>query len=56
LVGWLVGWLQVASGFFCAITSSPFDVVKSRVMGQPVGPNGKGLYYSGMIDCFVKVF
>lgn len=39
----------------CALTTSPFDVVKSRVMGQPVGPNGRGLLYSGMLDCFVKV-
>eukprot|EP00038_Savillea_parva_P019172 m.26681 g.26681 ORF g.26681 m.26681 type:complete len:298 (-) comp4337_c0_seq1:1899-2792(-) len=44
----------VASGFFCAVFSSPFDVVKSRVMGQPVGPDGAGKLYSGMIDCFVK--
>eukprot|EP00043_Microstomoeca_roanoka_P006969 m.67602 g.67602 ORF g.67602 m.67602 type:complete len:299 (-) comp13639_c0_seq2:98-994(-) len=59
------GWVQpntisgvlttaMATGLVCALTSSPFDVVKSRVMGQPIGANGKGLYYSGMIDCFVK--
>lgn len=45
---------SLASGLLCALTTSPFDVVKSRVMGQPVGPNGKGLYYKGMLDCFVK--
>lgn len=44
----------VASGFFCAVFSSPFDVVKSRVMGQPVGPDGVGKLYTGMIDCFSK--
>lgn len=44
----------VASGFLCAVTSSPFDVVKSRVMGQPVGPDGVGLHYRGMLDCFRK--
>lgn len=44
----------VASGFFCAVFSSPFDVVKSRVMGQPVGPDGQGKLYKGMLDCFAK--
>jgi hypothetical protein len=40
------------AGFVSAAASSPFDVVKSRVMNQPVGPDGKGLLFSGMIDCF----
>lgn len=44
----------VASGFFCAVFSSPFDVVKSRVMGQPVDAQGAGKLYSGMVDCFTK--
>ena len=44
----------VASGFFCAVFSSPFDVVKSRVMGQPVDAKGVGTLYKGMVDCFVK--
>ena len=45
----------LASGFVSAIFSSPFDVVKSRVMGQRLGPDGRGLLYRGMVDCFVKV-
>ncbi|EDQ88172.1 uncharacterized protein MONBRDRAFT_9512 [Monosiga brevicollis MX1] len=45
---------SLASGLLCALTTSPLDVVKSRVMGQPVGANGHGLLYSGMVDCFVK--
>eukprot|EP00055_Hartaetosiga_balthica_P008778 m.33711 g.33711 ORF g.33711 m.33711 type:complete len:305 (-) comp6468_c1_seq1:164-1078(-) len=45
---------SLTSGLLCAITSNPFDVVKSRVMGQPVGPDGKGLLFRGMTDCFVK--
>lgn len=24
-------------------------------MGQPVGANGRGVLYNGMLDCFVKV-
>ena len=43
------------AGFVSAVASSPFDVVKSRVMNQPVDPTtGRGTLYSGMIDCFVK--
>ena len=36
------------------VASSPFDVVKSRVMGQPLNPDGTGKLYGGMVDCFVK--
>eukprot|EP00401_Gymnodinium_catenatum_P082906 CAMPEP_0117614482 /NCGR_PEP_ID=MMETSP0784-20121206/84062_1 /TAXON_ID=39447 /ORGANISM="" /LENGTH=277 /DNA_ID=CAMNT_0005418219 /DNA_START=59 /DNA_END=892 /DNA_ORIENTATION=+ len=43
------------SGFVSTVASSPFDVVKSRVMGQPVDAAGRGTLYSGMTDCFVKV-
>ena len=43
------------TGFLATFASSPFDVVKSRVMGQPIDPiTGKGLYYRGMTHCFVK--
>lgn len=42
------------SGFVSTVVSSPFDVVKSRVMGQPLNPDGTGKNYSGMVDCFVK--
>jgi len=42
------------SGFVSTVVSSPFDVVKSRVMGQPLNPDGTGKNFSGMVDCFVK--
>jgi solute carrier family 25 uncoupling protein 8/9 len=42
------------SGFVATGVSSPFDVVKSRVMGQPLNPDGTGKLYGGMVDCFVK--
>jgi len=42
------------SGFVSTVASSPFDVVKSRVMGQPLAADGTGTLYSGMVDCFVK--
>merc|ERR1719331_896801 len=42
------------SGFVATGVSSPFDVVKSRVMGQPLNADGTGKLYGGMVDCFVK--
>jgi len=42
------------SGYVSTVASSPFDVVKSRVMGQPLNPDGSGKLYGGMVDCFVK--
>jgi hypothetical protein len=45
---------SIAAGFLATIASSPFDVVKSRVMNQPVDANGKGLRYSSTVDCFRK--
>uniref|UniRef100_A0A6B2LCJ4 Mitochondrial carrier protein n=1 Tax=Arcella intermedia TaxID=1963864 RepID=A0A6B2LCJ4_9EUKA len=43
----ITGWV---STFF----SSPMDFVKTRLQGQPVGVDGKGLAYRGMVHCFVS--
>merc|ERR1719446_176163 len=43
-----------ASGYVSTVASSPFDVVKSRVMGQAKNPDGSPSMYTGMVDCFVK--
>mmetsp|Transcript_48798 Transcript_48798/g.145799 ORF Transcript_48798/g.145799 Transcript_48798/m.145799 type:complete len:303 (+) Transcript_48798:78-986(+) len=43
------------SGYVSTVASSPFDVVKSRVMGQPVDAAGRGQLYNGMLDCFAKL-
>jgi hypothetical protein len=43
---------SMISGFFCATTTSPIDVVKSRLMNQKV--DGKILYTS-TADCFAKI-
>jgi len=42
------------SGFVSTVASSPFDVVKSRVMGQKVPTDGSPPMFSGMMDCFIK--
>ncbi len=43
---------SMISGFFCATTTSPVDVIKSRYMNQQF-VNGKGVLYSSTRDCFV---
>lgn len=35
---------------------TPFDVVSTRIYNQGVSGHGKGLYYSGVTDCFAKIF
>ncbi|KAI8435841.1 hypothetical protein MSG28_004057 [Choristoneura fumiferana] len=40
-----------AAGFVAAVLGTPADVMKTRLMNQPVGPDGRGVLYRGMIDC-----
>mmetsp|Transcript_40127 Transcript_40127/g.93202 ORF Transcript_40127/g.93202 Transcript_40127/m.93202 type:complete len:328 (-) Transcript_40127:135-1118(-) len=44
----------ILSGLIASAASSPFDVVKSRLMSQPFDERGVGLHYTGMVDCFAK--
>ncbi|CAH0719410.1 unnamed protein product, partial [Brenthis ino] len=39
------------AGFVAAVVGTPADVLKTRLMNQPVGPDGRGTLYRGMIDC-----
>ncbi len=39
------------AGFFMAVTVTPFDMVRTRLMNQPVQQK----IYSGMIDCFAQI-
>lgn len=39
------------AGFFMAVSVTPFDMVRTRVMNQPKDV----LLYKGMFDCFGKV-
>jgi hypothetical protein len=45
---------SVAAGFLAAAVTSPVDVIKTRIMNQPVDNVGKGLLYRGTLDCFAK--
>ena len=40
-----------SSGFFMTCTVSPFDIIRTRLMNQPVDAK----IYNGFVDCFVKI-
>lgn len=44
------------SGVAVAVAMTPFDVISTRLYNQKLNSHGKGLYYSGPVDCLVKVF
>ena len=41
----------MGAGLVSAILGTPADVIKTRMMNQPVGPDGKGVYYSSSVNC-----
>lgn len=59
LVEW--GWLNdgyilyfassAVAGFVSAVLGTPADVIKTRMMNQPLNESGGGLYYRGSVDC-----
>lgn len=44
---------SICSGLVAATLGTPADVVKTRIMNQPI-KDGKGLLYRGVVDCAVK--
>lgn len=52
LVSFLSG---IAGGTVMAITMTPPDVVATRLYNQGVDAKGKGIYYNGVVDCFMKI-
>eukprot|EP00929_Paragymnodinium_shiwhaense_P005574 TRINITY_DN10773_c0_g2_i2.p1 TRINITY_DN10773_c0_g2~~TRINITY_DN10773_c0_g2_i2.p1 ORF type:complete len:1052 (-),score=153.95 TRINITY_DN10773_c0_g2_i2:687-3842(-) len=47
---------SMVAGVVAAAVTSPIDLVKSRVMIQPIDPRtGKGTSYSGVVDCLCKI-
>ncbi|XP_061191886.1 mitochondrial uncoupling protein 4-like [Saccostrea echinata] len=44
---------SACSGLVAATFGTPADVVKTRIMNQPT-KNGKGLLYTGSVDCLIK--
>eukprot|EP00897_Mesotaenium_endlicherianum_P002213 jgi/Mesen1/2019/ME000148S01121 len=45
---------SMTAGLVTAVVIAPVDLVKTRIMQQQVGVDGKGLLYSSAIDCFRK--
>jgi solute carrier family 25 uncoupling protein 27 len=43
------------AGFVATSCSSPIDVVKTRIMNQPIDSTGRGLYYKSSVDCVRKM-
>jgi hypothetical protein len=39
------------AGFFMTCTVAPFDLMRTRLMNQPIG---EAKIYDGFIDCFTK--
>eukprot|EP01062_Namystynia_karyoxenos_P066355 TRINITY_DN60307_c0_g1_i1.p1 TRINITY_DN60307_c0_g1~~TRINITY_DN60307_c0_g1_i1.p1 ORF type:complete len:359 (+),score=108.94 TRINITY_DN60307_c0_g1_i1:82-1077(+) len=57
--GWADGPLlhvlcSVLGVFAGTVCMQPIDVVRTRVMNQPFGPDGRGLLYSGAADCALQ--
>eukprot|EP00937_MAST-01D_sp_MAST-1D-sp2_P006064 g6064.t1 len=44
-----------ASGFMCAFTSLPFDLMKSRLMNMRPDPASGKLPYTGILDCASQI-
>jgi len=48
---WLFFISSASAGLVSAILGTPADVVKTRMMNQPINDQGKGMYYKSSIDC-----
>ncbi len=46
---------SATAGFACAVTSLPFDLLKTRLMNMSVDPVTGKNPYSGLVDCAVKM-
>uniref|UniRef100_A0A1L8DZX7 Putative mitochondrial oxoglutarate/malate carrier n=1 Tax=Nyssomyia neivai TaxID=330878 RepID=A0A1L8DZX7_9DIPT len=52
-------WVSLLAGMLAgsvmAMTITPPDVIATRLFNQGVDEKGKGIFYRGVIDCFIKV-
>jgi solute carrier family 25 protein 34/35 len=52
--GWILHFASSAgAGVFTALAMNPVDVIATRLYNQPV-QNGKGILYTGALDCALK--
>ena len=40
------------AGLVAATLGAPADVIKTRIMNQPMNSSGRGTTYTGIVDCF----
>lgn len=45
---------SACSGLIAAVLGTPADVIKTRVMNQPVDASGKGVFYKNSFDCLLQ--
>lgn len=48
------GLASCCAGLVAALMGTPADVIKTRVMNQPMDDKGRGILYSSSIDCLKK--
>lgn len=46
---------SMVSGFVVVMVMTPFDVISTRLYNQGTDAKGRGLNYSGVGDCFLKM-
>lgn len=47
---------SMIGGVCVTLFMTPFDVVATRLYNQPVGAGRVGLLYTGLFNCFVKIY
>ena len=47
---------SMCSGVIVTLAMTPFDVISTRMYNQAISAGGKGMLYTGVIDCFTKIF
>ncbi|XP_041378288.1 solute carrier family 25 member 35-like [Gigantopelta aegis] len=47
---------SMCSGVIVTLVMTPFDVISTRMYNQGTSAGGKGLLYTGVVDCFLKIF
>jgi len=53
---WLIpASASMVSSIAVVTCMTPFDVVSTRLYNQGTTANGKGLLYTGFVDCFIKI-
>lgn len=45
---------SLLSGFYTSLAMNPFDTIATRIFNQGHGPDGRGLLYKNLLDCFLK--